>query len=61
MHLYIQLKISQPGTGPSCVSYASPRSDTTVSDLNNISYMRILFDAYQYDTDEMQIKFIHRS
>jgi len=33
--------------------------DTCISGLGIISDMRILFDAYQYDTDEMQIIRFH--
>ncbi len=32
-------------------------SDKCVFDLSNISDMRFLFDAYQYDPDEMQTKY----
>ncbi len=35
--------------------------DTCVSDLGIISDIRDLFDAYQFDTDEIQIKLICRS
>jgi hypothetical protein len=42
----------------SCVSHTR-LPDTSVSDLGIISDTRILFDAYQYDTDEMQIIKFH--
>ena len=42
-------------------AYDTRLPETCVSDLPIISDMRFLFDAYQYDMDEMQIKFICRS